>query len=179
MASDEGNYFLHPEPVILIHLEDPPGSHLAACTGERFINPNDESWQSTPRFLCPGCNRSVRVPGENRVGELRGGPGVSSHPSDRPGLTPAVATLVARAWTWRELQRERPESPMHPYHIVEELVELVTHQAHQLVAIRKAFDEYDAAGVPRNEMLAYNVLAEVRELFYPYDETESLSKNGD
>jgi hypothetical protein len=39
-------------PVIVVHLEDPPGSGLAACCGQPFRPP---TWMSTPRWLCTGC----------------------------------------------------------------------------------------------------------------------------
>ena len=42
-------------PVIVVHLEDPAGTGLAACSGIPFRTPN--GFSTTPRFLCPGCVR--------------------------------------------------------------------------------------------------------------------------
>lgn len=44
-------------PVIICHLADPPGSGLAACSGEPYLPPIEKSdYSKTPLVLCPGCH---------------------------------------------------------------------------------------------------------------------------
>ena len=45
-------------PVIVVHLEDPMGSGLAACSGIPFRTTDQH--KGVPRFLCPGCARPGR-----------------------------------------------------------------------------------------------------------------------
>lgn len=45
-------------PVIVVHLEDPPGSGLAACCGVPFEPA--KGYEKTPRWLCTGCSRGAR-----------------------------------------------------------------------------------------------------------------------
>jgi hypothetical protein len=47
---------LNGEPVVLIHLESPEGSGLAACCGKIFKAPTDQ-YRNYPHILCPGCSR--------------------------------------------------------------------------------------------------------------------------
>jgi hypothetical protein len=44
---------IYAQPVIVIHLEEPKGSGLAACCGEPFET--TYSYANTPRVLCTGC----------------------------------------------------------------------------------------------------------------------------
>ncbi len=52
-------------PVIVVHLEDPMGSGLAACSGIPFRT--TDQYQGVPRFLCPGCARPPVVDPSWRV----------------------------------------------------------------------------------------------------------------
>lgn len=42
-------------PVVLIHLEDPPGTGLAACCRRPFEVDTAASYRQVPRQACPGC----------------------------------------------------------------------------------------------------------------------------
>ena len=46
-------------PIVLAHLEAPPGSGLAACCAQPFSPPAGR-WPDVPRMLCPGCYGGVR-----------------------------------------------------------------------------------------------------------------------
>jgi hypothetical protein len=47
-------------PVIVVHLEDPPGSGRAACCGHRFQVP--EGHPNVPRWACTGCTNAAMRP---------------------------------------------------------------------------------------------------------------------
>lgn len=44
-------------PVIVVHLEDPPGSGLAACCGLKARWPRGE-YPGVKRWACTGCHNS-------------------------------------------------------------------------------------------------------------------------
>jgi hypothetical protein len=48
-------------PVVVVHLEDPPGSGLAACCGMSFnSNAHKADWYpNVPRWACTGCTRKA------------------------------------------------------------------------------------------------------------------------
>lgn len=54
------------DPALLVHLEDPPGSGLMACSGAPFERVVDDQFRHVPRQLCPDCRnaclRSVNPP---------------------------------------------------------------------------------------------------------------------
>lgn len=55
-------------PVIVTHLEDAPGSGLAACSGRPFRTPG--GFSNFARWLCTGCARYARPePLEGDAGE--------------------------------------------------------------------------------------------------------------
>jgi hypothetical protein len=53
--TDRRNPALEGRPVILVHLEYPPGSKLTACTGELFRPPPEDTKTTTPLLACPAC----------------------------------------------------------------------------------------------------------------------------
>lgn len=42
-------------PVVVIHVEDPSGSRLAACSGAPLTHVPADVWPTVPRWLCTGC----------------------------------------------------------------------------------------------------------------------------
>jgi hypothetical protein len=46
-------------PVIVVHLEDPAGSGLAACCGLPFRIPPSDYYPHVPRWACTGCTRKA------------------------------------------------------------------------------------------------------------------------
>jgi hypothetical protein len=50
-----GSVIIEARPVIVIHLEDPPGSRLAACCGEPFAPDQGTTHLDIPRTGCTGC----------------------------------------------------------------------------------------------------------------------------
>lgn len=56
-AAEQHEQGLPAIPVIVVHLEDPPGSGRAACCGLLIEEPGQND--KTPRWFCTGCHRSV------------------------------------------------------------------------------------------------------------------------
>lgn len=55
-------------PVILIHLEDPPDSGLAACCGRPYVDP-EGTYPDVPRQFCPGCHLAIYKTGSSWLGD--------------------------------------------------------------------------------------------------------------
>jgi hypothetical protein len=81
-------------PVIVIHLEDPPGSGLAACCGLPFHSTSE--WPKVPRVPCTGCLR--------RSDAARAAPQADEGPRER--LREATRHVI-QAYEWHR-QGTRP-----------------------------------------------------------------------
>lgn len=44
---------------LIVHLEDPPGSEMAACNGMYFENPRSDDRPHLGRTLCTGCHNAA------------------------------------------------------------------------------------------------------------------------
>jgi hypothetical protein len=60
-AMTQDNPALSGRPVILVHLEDPPGSGFTACSGQPFTPAADTDFPNVPRVLCQSCDRAAAI----------------------------------------------------------------------------------------------------------------------
>jgi hypothetical protein len=56
----QDNPALSGRPIILVHLEDPPGSGLTACSGQPFTA-SATDYPNVPRVLCQSCERAATI----------------------------------------------------------------------------------------------------------------------
>lgn len=61
MTAVEVNPALSQQPVIIVHMEDPPGSGLTACSGQAFSTTG--GFMHVPRVPCIGCCRRDSIRG--------------------------------------------------------------------------------------------------------------------